>query len=118
MEIRGLAIRGGGSSGSSSGGGSPGFLSQLRAIKETPFKCEKERQLAVLELRSLLSGIETPWETAFRYAWTFPTCMAALKVLIELDLFGKWEISGSQPKTAEELHQLVSCDYTLFRQFS
>ena len=90
------------------------ILAQLRTVDGKTFESESERRLAVAEAHSLISRLETPWESVFRYVWTYPTLMATIEIAQNLDLFRKWKAAGGGPRTETELHQMVSCDSDLF----
>lgn len=90
------------------------IVSQLRSVTQASFPSEKDRKAAIAETWALLTRLETPWESGFRYAWMDPARMACLRIAMQLDLFKKWKADGGAPKSGEDLQKLVSCDPTFF----
>ncbi|PPJ58142.1 hypothetical protein CBER1_02562 [Cercospora berteroae] len=78
----------------------------------TEFQDECERRNAVQLAYKLLAKIETPWETVSRMLMIDPFAIAALKTLINLQLFEKWQPVESA-KSLDELAQLTGCDSRL-----
>lgn len=76
------------------------------------FQDECERRNAVQLAYKLLSKIETPWETISRMLMIDPFAIAALKTLINLQLFEKWQPAESA-KSLDELAQMTGCDSRL-----
>lgn len=91
------------------------FLAQN--ANQNSFKNEHERRKAVQLVQKLLANIETPWETASRLLLIDPFAIAALRTLVNLQLFSKW-IPADSPKSLAELAQLTSCDSRLLCECS
>ena len=91
---------------------------QLRSIDLGSFSSEADRKEAVTEVRALLSRLETSWETAFRLSWSTPAQLACIQTALNLSLFAKWKAAGGQPKTEDELVELVPGDPVLISRSS
>lgn len=87
-------------------------LDTIKAINLETFSNEVLRKDAVREIYSLLSRIETPFETAWRLAMIFPAENACVKVAIDLKLFSRWlELNGGAPTSFNDLARLIpECD--------
>lgn len=91
------------------------FLAQN--ANQNSFKNEHERRKAVQLVQKLLANIETPWETASRLLLIDPFAIAALRTLVNLQLFSKW-VPADSHKSLAELAQLTSCDSRLLCECS
>lgn len=91
------------------------FLAQN--ANQNSFKNEHERRKAVQLVQKLLANIETPWETASRLLLIDPFAIAALRTLVNLQLFSKW-VPADSPKSLAELARLTSCDSRLLCECS
>ncbi|KAM3425132.1 hypothetical protein BST61_g7093 [Cercospora zeina] len=88
-------------------------LQKLQVLADTAttteFQDECQRRHAVQMAYKLLSKIETPWETISRMLMIDPFAIAALKTLVNLQLFEEWQPVDSA-KSLNELAQLTRCD--------
>ena len=89
-------------------------IERLRAINGNSFRNASQRATAVFETRALLARIESPWNTGVRFTWIQPALMACIYIAMKLQLFQRWQSSGSGPKTAFQLVNMVECDPLLF----
>lgn len=88
-------------------------LTVINNLDSLSFTNETARFRAKEAAVALLARLETPWETAFRWIYAGPTMLSALKIAVDLDLFGKWQRSGQDEQNIAQLAQLVSCDTEL-----
>ncbi|KAK6077443.1 s-adenosyl-l-methionine-dependent methyltransferase [Seiridium cupressi] len=82
-------------------------------LNRESFSNDGERAQAVQSLWSLITRLETPWETIARLCMGQPALGAALKVAKDLDLFEKWHSSGNAEMTGPELANLVQAEPAL-----
>lgn len=80
------------------------------------FPDEERRRRAVQLAQSLLSKIESPWETAARYFLIDPVAVSALKTLHDLNLFARWEPVESR-KSVGALSELTNCEERLMSKY-
>lgn len=83
--------------------------SLVQATDHDSFQNEYERRKAVQCARELLAKLETPWDTASRLLLIDPFAVAALKTLVNLQVFSRWQPVNSA-KTLAELTQLTGCE--------
>ncbi|KAL8923979.1 MAG: hypothetical protein Q9208_004263 [Pyrenodesmia sp. 3 TL-2023] len=89
------------------------LLKTLDAISAESFEDDGLRCQALLVAYTLVSRLETPWETIARLCMGQPALGAALKVAKDLQLFNKWHDCGNGEMTSDELASIVSCDPSL-----
>ncbi|RAH80333.1 S-adenosyl-L-methionine-dependent methyltransferase [Aspergillus japonicus CBS 114.51] len=66
------------------------FTQSIKSIDRTSFAYDGDRVKALREAYSLISRLETSWDTVARLCLTQPALTAALKVSQDLQLFEKW----------------------------
>lgn len=89
------------------------FLNYISEIDKSSISSDFDRQRVVLGLQTLLAKLQSPREKTTQLLHTNSYLVAAVKSLINLDLFGAWERDGGQPQTVEDLAQLTGAEPAL-----
>ncbi|KAL2151685.1 hypothetical protein VTH82DRAFT_6783 [Thermothelomyces myriococcoides] len=86
------------------------------AADPNSFANDGDRIQALMAAYTLISRLETPWETVLRLVMGQPPLGATLKVIKDLQLLEKWRDHGNEASTPERLAELVSCDPALLNR--
>ncbi|KKK24807.1 hypothetical protein P175DRAFT_0439305 [Aspergillus ochraceoroseus IBT 24754] len=93
------------------------FVHSIEGISASSFQFDGDRIQALAAAYSLVSRLETPWDTVARLCMTEPALGASLKVARDLHLFEKWyQLGDNAPQSGEQLAKLVGCDPVLLQR--
>lgn len=92
------------------------IIASLRSIDASTFTSQSERRRAIQEAQTLISRLETPFETSTRLNVGYPATLASIQTALDLRLFHSWLVKhDGKPCSAEQLQHLVpQCDPSLF----
>ncbi|KAK2023006.1 hypothetical protein LX32DRAFT_709158 [Colletotrichum zoysiae] len=94
------------------------YLYAVKGVTASSFLSENDRAEALQATYKAMAALEAPWETYTRLYTNTSSVIAALKVIKDLDLMGKWHAKGNIPMTSVELAELVGgCDPKLLRKY-
>ncbi|KAL5341123.1 S-adenosyl-L-methionine-dependent methyltransferase [Aspergillus crustosus] len=93
------------------------FVDSIQNTDRSSFAFDGDRIKALRAAYTLVSRLETPWDTVARLCLTEPALGACLKIARDLKLFERWdEIGEDAVCTAEELAKRVKSDEFLLRR--
>ena len=93
------------------------FLQVVENTNAGSFTDDAERKVAAAAAQSLLARLQTPREVTTRLLHTETYLIAAVKVLVRLDLFGKWDRAGGRPSTVAQLGTISGADPVLLGEY-
>lgn len=82
----------------------------LDAASGDDFKTDAERGEAMRAAHAFLSRVEPPFARLAALTCGNPALVASLKIMLELDLFKKWDDAGDSKKTYEELAHIAGVE--------
>ncbi|KAJ5730335.1 uncharacterized protein N7483_004843 [Penicillium malachiteum] len=86
------------------------ILKSINDINSDSFETDGDRVNALLAAYALVSRLETPWETVARIVLNEPLLAASLKILVDLQLFERWQEKGDMVESCDNLAGMVNCD--------
>ncbi|OTB10462.1 hypothetical protein K445DRAFT_78277 [Daldinia sp. EC12] len=88
-------------------------ISSLNEIGTEPFNSEPERLRLSNALLATLRRVQSPWDIACDHGYIELTTTAAIKALIDANVFTKWVEKGNRPLTAGDFAELTGVDAIL-----
>lgn len=89
------------------------FTKSIKDIDKSSFASETNRRQAVVQLQNVLARLQSPREKTSKLLHVDSYLIAAVKCLVKLDLFERWERAGTQPRTNEDLGSVTGADPAL-----
>ncbi|KAH8647908.1 O-methyltransferase [Xylariales sp. PMI_506] len=91
-------------------------IESLQDINSASFANEIERIRARDAIFEALRKVQSPWDIAWEHNWVNGATNAAIKTLIDAEIFMKWAKAGWEPTTCDKLAELTGADAQLIRR--